>query len=55
MQAKEQSGALSVAQYYREKVFMDMITLRGVVDELEALTAKKYWPYPIYAEMLYSV
>jgi glutamine synthetase len=55
MQAKENPDPLSTAKYYREKVFMDMVTLRGVVDELEALTAKKYWPYPIYAEMLYSV
>jgi glutamine synthetase len=32
-----------------------MSELRHIVDELEMLVAKKYWPIPTYAEILYSV
>jgi glutamine synthetase len=32
-----------------------MAELRLIVDELETLVAKKYWPLPSYARMLYSV
>ena len=27
----------------------------AVADELEGLTAKRYWPYPTYGDMLFSV
>ena len=43
------------AEFYRNKVFSAMAELRLVVDELETLVAKKYWPLPIYAELLNSV
>jgi glutamine synthetase len=32
-----------------------MSELRLVVDELETLVAKKYWPFPAYGQILYSV
>ncbi len=47
--------ALEQAKYYRDGVFKAMSEVRLVVDELESLTAKKHWPLPTYAEMLYSV
>jgi glutamine synthetase len=53
--AKDADGALAAAKYYREKVFADMAGLRGVIDELETIVAKKHWPYPTYAEILNSV
>jgi glutamine synthetase len=53
--AKNETDVLQKARFYREKIFMDMVALRGVVDELETLIAKKHWSYPTYAEMLYSV
>jgi glutamine synthetase len=40
---------------YRERVFSAMGQLREVVDELETVVAKKHWPIPTYAEILYSV
>ncbi|MCL2049286.1 MAG: glutamine synthetase III [Defluviitaleaceae bacterium] len=43
------------ATYYRDKVFCAMSELRAVVDELETIVAKDYWPLPSYAELLYSV
>ena len=41
--------------YYKENVIPAMAELRAVGDELETLTAKKYWPYPTYGELLFSV
>ncbi|MCL2260422.1 MAG: glutamine synthetase III [Fibromonadales bacterium] len=39
----------------KDKVFIAMSELRIVVDELETLVAGKHWPFPTYAEILYSV
>lgn len=55
LEAKSHSDALSAARFYRDKVFVVMTELRLVIDELETVIAKKYWPYPTYAEILYSV
>jgi glutamine synthetase len=46
---------LAQATFYRDKIFTAMSELRLVVDELETLVAKKHWPIPTYAELLYSV
>ena len=39
----------------RDRVLPDMSALREACDEAETLTAKKYWPYPSYADLLFSV
>ncbi|MCL2706360.1 MAG: glutamine synthetase III [Spirochaetaceae bacterium] len=46
---------LSTACFYRDKIVPAMSELRLIVDELETIVAKKYWPLPIYGELLYSV
>lgn len=43
------------ATAYREKVFTAMGELRGYVDQLELIVSSDYWPFPTYAELLYSV
>lgn len=43
------------ALYYKDSVFVAMQEMRAVVDELETITAKDYWPYPSYTDLLYSV
>jgi glutamine synthetase len=55
LEVKNISDALAMAKFYRERIFTDMLTLRGTVDELEAMVGGSYWPYPTYAEILYSV
>jgi glutamine synthetase len=55
LESKEDMEILQQASFYRDKVFIAMIELRLVVDELETLTSKKYWPFPTYAKILYSV
>ena len=46
---------LKTACFYRDKIFTCMSELRLVVDELETLVARKHWPFPTYAEILYSI
>jgi len=52
---REIKDNLSIAQAYREKVYMAMSELRLVVDELEMLIGSKHWTIPTYAEILNSV
>jgi len=53
--AKEISDASQLAFHYRESVLASMNELRAVVDQLEVITPKNYWPVPSYADMLFSV
>ncbi len=39
----------------RDKILPAMSTLRGYVDAAEMLTSAKYWPYPSYGKLLFSV
>ena len=55
IEVKAISNAEEQALYYKEEIFVKMTDLRCTVDELETLVAKKYWSYPTYAEILYSV
>ena len=43
------------AEYFHDVVFAAMEDLRVVADELETITARKYWPYPTYGDLLFSV
>jgi len=52
---KNQHESLAVARYYRDRVFPAMQSLRAVVDEMELRCGSKYWPYPSYGEILFSV
>ena len=53
--SREEREIFAHACFYRDRVFTAMSELRLAVDELETLVAKKYWPLPSYARMLYSV
>jgi glutamine synthetase len=55
LESKEDREILAHASFYRDKIFTSISELRLVVDELETLVARKYWPFPTYAELLYSV
>ncbi|MCI8625887.1 MAG: glutamine synthetase type III [Lachnospiraceae bacterium] len=43
------------AELIRDKILVKMSELREACDEAETLTAKSYWPYPAYSELLFSV
>ena len=55
LNTKKENEISALAKYYRDNVFNGMAELRLVVDELETLIARKHWPLPTYAELLYSV
>ncbi|MDR2594065.1 MAG: glutamine synthetase III [Fibromonadaceae bacterium] len=55
LDSKEEQDVTAHASFYRDKVFTSISELRLVVDELETLVARKHWPFPTYAELLYSV
>jgi glutamine synthetase len=55
LESKEEGDIAAHALFYRERIFTAMLELRLVVDELETLVAKKHWPFPTYAQILYSV
>ena len=39
----------------RKKLFTAMEELREDVDAMETITSSKYWPYPSYGEILFSI
>ena len=43
----------SAARYYHGTIIPLMDSLRTDADILEVLTAKEYWPYPTYSDILY--
>lgn len=53
--AKEVSDALAQGNYYKDHVIPAMQKLRAYCDEMEEKTAKNYWPFPTYSDLLYSV
>ena len=55
LESKEERDVVAQASFYRDKVFTAISELRLIVDELETLVARKHWPFPTYAELLYSV
>jgi glutamine synthetase len=53
--ADHNSSTAEHAQYYKEAVLSEMQELRATADELETLVGSKYWPFPTYSDLLYSV
>ena len=49
---KEFEDALTNSRYQHDTVFEGILRLREVIDKLEPLCGKRYWPYPSYADML---
>ena len=50
-----EAGELEKAVYYEKSVLPIMDALRAAADEIEKFVGEKYWPYPTYGELLYSV
>ena len=44
-----------LAEFYKDRVVSVMQDLRKTADEIEMNTAKTYWPYPSYDDLLFSV
>ena len=54
-EVNELSDNYTRAAAYKDRILPAMAALRGSVDELEVCTAKNHWPYPSYADILFSV
>lgn len=54
-EAETFSANYTRAEAYKNNVLSGMNELRTAIDELETITAKEYWPYPCYGDILYSV
>ena len=50
-----EGSAYEKACYYRDKVLPLMKSAREKADELETITDRKYWPIPVYRELLFGV
>ncbi|HBF65900.1 MAG TPA: hypothetical protein DDW34_09335 [Clostridium sp.] len=44
-----------VAEHYKDHVIPAMVALRAVADAMEEQVSEKYWPFPTYGELLFSV
>ena len=49
------TDAKTAAEYCRQVIIPSMDAIRSHADRLEELTAKKYWPFPTYGDLLFGV
>ena len=52
---QEIGDVIGQSEFIRDVVLNTMEDLRSVCDEAEQVTAKKYWPYPSYGDLLFGV
>ena len=48
-------GGIESARYFRDQVFALQNKICQIVSELESITSAAHWPFPTYAEILFSV
>ena len=53
--AKMPADAKKAMVYCHDTIIADMAKAREAADKLETLTAKDYWPFPVYSDLLFSV
>ena len=51
----DENDTIKLSCLIRDKLLPAMNELRPYVDQAETLTAKEYWPYPSYGDILFSV
>ena len=54
-EAKEAGDAEQTARFFADEVIPAMQKLRSYADDMEQNTSKKYWPFPTYGDILFSV
>lgn len=53
--APAMDGGIAAARYYRDQVDAKRRKVSTLINELEALTAAKHWPFPTYADILFAL
>ncbi|SER50731.1 L-glutamine synthetase [Butyrivibrio fibrisolvens] len=51
---KKPADATKCMKYSRDTILKDMNKAREIADQLEELTDRDFWPFPVYSEMLFS-
>lgn len=54
-ETKKFDDIVELSNFYRDEIVTTMEDARLIVDGLEANVGRKYWPYPSYGELLFSV
>ena len=49
------SNSLSLAMFCKNELLAKMNRLRTVVDQMEVITDRRYWPMPDYGNLLFSL
>ena len=51
----EKKSTLNQAYIWRDEVLLSMSRLREIVDNLETIVSKEYWPMPTYVDLLFGI
>ena len=54
-EVQQAENVIQESAMIRDEVLAKMEELRAVCDQAEILTAKVYWPFPTYGDILFSV
>ena len=55
MKLQDAEDVAAESYMIRDAVLGKMGELRAACDEAEMITAKKYWPFPTYGDLLFGV
>jgi glutamine synthetase len=53
--AGKPTESMDAMVYCHDVIIPDMQEARAIADRLEVLTAREYWPFPVYSDLLFSV
>ncbi|WP_312634490.1 glutamine synthetase III [Oscillibacter sp.] len=52
---KPHGDSRAAMDYAHDAILSDMTAARKIADELETLTAREYWPFPVYGDLLFYI
>lgn len=55
LESKNFTNPKENAEFYRDNIKAQMQELRAIADELETIVSKEFWPFPTYADLLFSI
>lgn len=55
LESKNFTNPKENAEFYRDNIKAQMQELRAIADELETIVNKEFWPFPTYADLLFSI
>jgi len=53
--SKPHGESRAAMDYAHDAILSDMTAARKIADELETLTAREYWPFPVYSDLLFYI